>query len=147
MTSRRKFLKCAGIFAVAIAAFAGCAGPGLVEGPGSAEERPLRVAVFVDKGARNIGAFRWLEITARMRGAVATPVDGEAVRAGALDAADVFVMPGGSSVTEARMLGAEGRGKLKEFIRRVGGVPVRHAPARQALPRCVRKERRGTPAS
>ncbi len=80
MISRRKFLKCAGIFAVAIAAFAGCTGPGLVAGPGSAEEWPLRVAVFVDKGARNIGAFRWLEITARMRGAVATPVDGEAVR-------------------------------------------------------------------
>lgn len=121
MISRRMFLKGVGIFAAAFIAFTGCVGPGSVQSPGSAVEKPLRVAVFVDKGARNIGSFRWLEITTRMKGAVSTPVDGEAVRAGALDAVDVLVMPGGSSVTEAKMLGKEGREKLKEFIKRGGG--------------------------
>ena len=121
MTSRRMFLKGVGIFAAALVSLAGCVGPGSGQAAGSAGEKPLRVAVFVDKGARNIGSFRWLEITTRMKGAVSTPVDGEAVRAGALDAVDVLVMPGGSSVTEAKMLGKEGREKVKEFIKRGGG--------------------------
>ncbi len=121
MTSRRMFLKGVGIFAAALVSLAGCVGPGSGQAPGSTGEKPLRVAVFVGKGARNCGVFRWLEITARMKGAVATPVDGEAVRAGALDAADVLVMPGGSSVTEAKTLGAEGREKVKDFIRQGGG--------------------------
>ena len=105
MTSRRMFLKGVGIFAAALVSLAGCVGPGSGQAPGSTGEKPLRVAVFVDKGARNCGVFRWLEITTRMKDAVATPVDGAAVRAGALDAADVLVMPGGSSVTEAKTLG------------------------------------------
>ena len=109
------------IAAAVLAAFTGCVGAAGRGRPALPEAKPLRVAVFVDKGARNIGAFRWLEITARMNDAVATPVDGEAVRAGALDAADVLVMPGGSSVTEAKSLGAEGRGKVKDFIKRGGG--------------------------
>ena len=71
MTSRRMFLKSVGVFAAALAAFAGCVGPGSVQDTGSAAEKPLRVAVFVDKDARNIGSFRWLEITTRMKGAVA----------------------------------------------------------------------------
>ena len=104
-----------------LAAFTGCVGPDAGNVAETAAEKPLRVAVFVDKGARTCGAFRWLEITTRMKDAVATPVDGEAVRAGALDAADVLVMPGGSSVTEAKTLGAEGREKVKDFIRRGGG--------------------------
>ena len=117
------------VFAAAMAAFVGCVGPNAENASEATAGRPcpseagkpLRVAVFVDNGARNTGAFRWLEITARMEDAVATPIDGAAVRAGALDAADVLVMPGGSSVTEAKSLGPEGREKVKDFIRRGGG--------------------------
>ena len=108
----------------AIAALAGCVGPGSKENsgtPASVASAPLRVAVFVDNGARNVGAFRWLEITARMKNAVATPVDGEAVRNGALDSADVLVMPGGSSVDEAKSLEAAGREKVKAFVKAGGG--------------------------
>jgi len=82
---------------------------------------PLKVAVFVDDGARSIGAYRWVELTARAKGVVAMPVDGKAVRNGALDAADVLVMPGGSSVDEAKSLGKEGREKIREFVRNGGG--------------------------
>ena len=107
----------------ALAALAGCVGTDVQNGGATAGEEaaPLRVAVFADNGPRNIGAFRWLEIMARMKNVVATPVDGEAVRNGALDSADVLVMPGGSSVDEAKSLGPEGREKLKAFVRDGGG--------------------------
>ncbi|MBO4287944.1 MAG: hypothetical protein J5985_07265 [Kiritimatiellae bacterium] len=126
--------------AVFLFAVAGCVGTKPKNGIDTAAEKPLRVAVFVDSGARNSGVFRWLEITARAKGVVATPIDGAAVRDGALDAADVLVMPGGSSVTEAKSLGPEGREKVKEFVRRGGGYvgtcagccllmePARHHP-------------------
>ena len=86
-----------------------------------AKDSPLRIAVYVDSGARNAGVFRWLELTTRAKNVVATPVDGEAIRRGALDAADVLVMPGGSSIVESRTLGAEGAAKLKKFVKNGGG--------------------------
>jgi len=97
----------------AFAAFAGCAETNAAV----PESKPLRVAVYVDKGARNIGVFSWLEITARAKGVVATAIDGAAVRAGALDKADVLVMPGGSSVEEANSLGPDGCEKVKAFVK------------------------------
>ena len=109
---------------VAVVALAGCVGTGAKDEAASAAEKelaPLRVAVYVDKGARNVGAFRWLELTARAQGVIATPIDGEAVRRGALAAADVLVMPGGSSVDESKSLGIEGREKVKEFVKNGGG--------------------------
>ena len=87
----------------------------------AAKDSPLRIAVYVDKGARNTGVFRWLELTACAKNAVAIPVDGAAVRAGALDSVDVLVMPGGSSVSESKSLGSEGRDKVKAFMKRGGG--------------------------
>ena len=107
------------VVAALTAAFTGCMGPNA--GTASDAEKPLRVAVFVGGGARNIGAFRWLELTARAKNVVATPVDGEAVRAGALDAADVLVMPGGRAHQEADSLGPEGREKVKSFVCGGGG--------------------------
>ena len=92
--------------------------------PGSAFARtgadPLRIAVFTGNGARNTGAFRWLEIATLAENASAVPVDGASIRAGALDAADVIVMPGGRATLEANDLGDEGRAKLKDFIRNGG---------------------------
>ena len=116
-------MKIKSLIAVAVvAAAAGCMGPGAGNGVAASDaEKPLRVAVFVGGGARNIGVFRWLELTARAKNVVATPVDGEAVRGGALDSADVLVMPGGSSVEEAKTLGPDGREKVKAFVRNGGG--------------------------
>ncbi|MBO7206691.1 MAG: hypothetical protein J6W10_03670 [Kiritimatiellae bacterium] len=101
----------------AVSAFLGCVGPKSEGDP----KRPLKVAVFVDAGARNTGAFRWLEITARSKNVIAVPVDGEAVRNNALDSMDVLVMPGGSSVAEAKTLGEKGREKIRSFVRNGGG--------------------------
>ncbi|MBR3778027.1 MAG: hypothetical protein IKL02_10610, partial [Kiritimatiellae bacterium] len=105
------------VLMAAVSAFIGCVSPDL----GVEAQKPLKVAVFVDSGARNTGVFRWLEITARAKNVIAVPVDGEAVRNGALDSVDVLVMPGGSSVGESKSLGEEGREKLKSFVRNGGG--------------------------
>ena len=105
----------------ALMAVSGCMSMECVAPSGGTDAKPLRVAVYVGAGARNIGSYRWLEIASRARGVAATPVDGAAVRAGALDAADVLVMPGGSSVEESKSLGAEGREKVRAFVRNGGG--------------------------
>lgn len=97
----------------------GCVGPG--GGVASNADKPLRVAVFVGDGARNIGAFRWIEIATMAENVVAMPVDGAAVRAGALDAVDVLIMPGGSGHDEGLNLGADGRERVKSFVRGGGG--------------------------
>ena len=105
----------------ALMAVSGCMSMECGAPSGRMDAKPLRVAVYVGAGARNIGSYRWLEIASRTRGVDATPVDGAAVRAGALDAADVLVMPGGSSVEESKSLGAEGREKVMAFVRNGGG--------------------------
>ena len=105
------------VLIAAVSAFVGCLGPKA----GADTQKPLKVAVFVDAGARNTGVFRWLEITARAKNVIAVPVDGEAVRNGVLDSVDVLVMPGGSSVTEAKSLGEKGRAKIKSFVSNGGG--------------------------
>ena len=109
-------------FAIAACvAVVACLHGGAIYSAESSNEKPLRIAVYVGDGARNVGAFRWLEITARAKNCTSVPVDGEAVRGGALDNVDVLVMPGGSSTDEALSLREEGRRKVKEFVRRGGG--------------------------
>lgn len=105
----------------ALMSVVGCLMSERVAPSGGAEAKPLKVAVFVGNGARSIGAFRWLEITARAKNVVAMPVDGEAVRSGSLDSADVLVMPGGRAHQEAKSLGPEGRERVKSFVRGGGG--------------------------
>ena len=83
--------------------------------------KSVDIAVFVGNGARNIGAFRWIEIATRAKGCTATLVDGEAVRNGALDKADVLVVPGGWSGDESKDLGESGREMVRAFVRRGGG--------------------------
>ncbi len=81
---------------------------------------PVRVAVFVDRGARNQGVFMHLQLATYANGVESFPVDGRMIRAGALDRADLLVMPGGSSVVESKSLGREGAQKLRDFIHRGG---------------------------
>lgn len=97
-------------------AAAGCAGFSV-----SADDAPLRLAVYVGDGARSTGVFRWLELTACARGTEAVPVDAAAIKSGALDGMDVLVVPGGRSVLMAKMLGRDGRSKVKAFVERGGG--------------------------
>jgi len=87
--------------------------------PGSSPR--TRVAVYVDKGARNTGVYRWLELTASSAQLEPRPVDAEMIRKGALDEADMLVVPGGSSVTMAKTLGREGRERIRAFVAAGGG--------------------------
>ena len=83
--------------------------------------KPLRVAVYCGDGAFGGGAIRWIQMPLFMDNAVSIPVDGAAIRAGALDGADVLVMPGGAAHLQARELGPEGRAKIVSFVRAGGG--------------------------
>ena len=105
------------VLAAALLAIGGCC----AFSPVSAPERPLRLAVYVGDGARGIGVFRWLELTALAKDAETVPVDADAIRGGALDGVDTLIVPGGSSVTMAKTLGAAGRDRIKKFVARGGG--------------------------
>lgn len=111
--------RCAGIIGLmaTLLAIGGCCG----FSPSSTTERPLRLAVYVGDGARGIGVFRWLELTALAKGAETVPVDADAIRGGALDGVDTLIVPGGSSVTMAKALDADGRRRIKEFVASGGG--------------------------
>ena len=80
-----------------------------------------RVAVYVDDGARSMGVYQHLAIATYAKGVDGFPVDAEMIRAGALDGADVLVMPGGSSRRQLRALGREGGAKIAAFVARGGG--------------------------
>ena len=111
--------RCAGIAGImaALLAIGGC----FSFPPSSATERPLRLAVYVGDGARGIGVFRWLELTALAKDVETLPVDADAIRGGALDGVDTLIVPGGSSVAMAKSLDAAGRNRIKEFVARGGG--------------------------
>ncbi len=81
---------------------------------------PVRVAVFVGTGARNQGAYYHLMMATYANGVKGFPVDSKMIRAGALDQADLLVMPGGRSPLIAKTLGPAGAKKIKEFLRRGG---------------------------
>ncbi len=88
--------------------------------PAGQSGKPLRMAVFVGKGACGAGVFHWVRLLASIEDAECVPVDGELVRGGVLDKADVLVVPGGWSVVEAKTLGKEGGEKLRAFVKNGG---------------------------
>ena len=115
MLMTRRYAAIVGVMA-ALLAIGGC----FSIPPSSATERPLRLAVYVGDGARGIGVFRWLELTALAKDVETLPVDADAIRGGALDDVDTLIVPGGSSVTMAKSLDADGRNRIKEFVARGG---------------------------
>lgn len=80
-----------------------------------------RIAVYVDAGARNVGAYRLLEITTRAPEVESFPVDAAMIRAGVLENTDVLIVPGGSSNLESKTLGEEGRQAIRDFVAKGGG--------------------------
>ena len=77
---------------------------------------PVRTAVYVGRGARGVGMFRWMQLVDQAPELKAVYVDGEAVRKGALRHVDMLVMPGGKSNVEAAELGEKGQLELRRFI-------------------------------
>ena len=117
--ARRGFLK-GTVWMLGAAALLATGGCSILHSSSSATS-PLRLAVYVGDGARGIGVFRWLELTALAEGVEAVPVDADAIRGGALEGMDALVVPGGSSVTMAKTLDEDGRCRIKEFVARGGG--------------------------
>ncbi len=85
------------------------------------EKSPVRVGVFVGRGAYGVGMLRWVQFACRSPDLVPTYIDGAAVRAGVLDRLDLVVMPGGAPSREYADLGTNGVERLKKFIREGGG--------------------------
>ena len=77
---------------------------------------PLRVGVYVDNGARSNGWASWLRLLHSSPQIQPVLLDGASVRGGALNSIDVFVMPGGNSLTEGSALQTSGINKLKAWI-------------------------------
>jgi hypothetical protein len=88
--------------------------------------RVLRVAIYTDAGAPDgekggpNNVIHCLGMVHADRYAI-TKIKGDDVRGGALDKFDVAVFPGGSGSGQAKSLRAEGRAKVREFVRRGGG--------------------------
>lgn len=81
----------------------------------------LKVAVYVDKGSKGIGAVEWVRIVDESPEMKLKLVDGALVREGALNDQDILVMPGGWSKEQTITLGTEGCKVVKDFIRNGGG--------------------------
>ncbi len=123
------------LFGVAIMAVTGCVSTDQSDHPAAiaavpepvsqptdaAVTAPLRVAVFVDRGARGIGMFRWVQLVGCSPDMRASYVDGEMIRNGVLDQIDVLIMPGGNSTVEYAQLQDEGVNRLRNFIHQGGG--------------------------
>ena len=90
---------------------AGTPAPRLASG-----QEKLRVGIFVDQGARSNGWASWLRLLHSSPQVEPVLLDGAGVRSGALAGIDVFVMPGGNSLTESDGLQAAGRTALKSWI-------------------------------
>ena len=82
---------------------------------------PVKTAVFAGNGPRGRGCVEWFRLVNASPDLDLMLVDAAMIRAGALEKADMIVVPGGVSVAEKRDLGPEGAAKLKDFIRAGGG--------------------------
>ena len=80
-------------------------------------EKPLKVAVYADRGASGIGAAEWYRIVRDSPQMDLKLVDAKAVRSGGLAGQDLFIMPGGSSTNEFISLGTDGVARMKDFLR------------------------------
>jgi hypothetical protein len=85
--------------------------------------KTIRIGVLskTEVPAENTSQGLYIRIL-RSAGMEAGRVSAEAVKAGALDKLDVFVIGGGSGTTFNKSLGADGGAKVEEFVRRGGGV-------------------------
>ena len=112
----------------AVATLTGCSMFSVAEPKGGSPEAwaaisngaPVRVAVYAGPGARGVGMFRWLQLMDLSPELSTMYVDGPSIRAGALQKADLLVMPGGMSNVEESSLGLEGQREVRRFIEEGG---------------------------
>lgn len=89
----------------------------------AAADAPIRVAVYEGPGAGPSRADL-VKVLGAAEGGVELQVEGlspEAIRSGRLNDFDVLIHPGGSGSGQAKALEAEGRGVVRDFVRKGGG--------------------------
>ncbi len=82
---------------------------------------PVKTAVFTGLGPRGRGLVSWLKLVESSPELDLMLVDAAMIRAGALDRAELLIIPGGASVVEKKDLGPEGAARIRDFVRRGGG--------------------------
>ena len=82
---------------------------------------PTKTAVYTGIGPRGRGCVSWLRLVESSPELELMLVDADMIRAGALDRAELLIIPGGASVVEKKDLGPEGAARIRDFVRRGGG--------------------------
>lgn len=88
--------------------------------PAAKEPDAVRAAIYCGPGASGAGLMHWISILELSPCCKLAPVDAAAVRGGALYGADLYVAPGGTSITQAKTLRPDGCSNLVEFVRSGG---------------------------
>ena len=81
----------------------------------------VKTAVFVGNGPRGNGCAEWLRLVLSSPEQEYTLVDADSIRAGALNAMDLLVVPGGSSPAIKKDLGEAGAEAIRAFVKSGGG--------------------------
>jgi putative intracellular protease/amidase len=81
-------------------------------------QRAVRVAIYRGEGGGQADADR---AAAPLHGRTVLFVDENAIRAGALDQADVVIFPGGSATAAGNALREDGRERVRAFVENGGG--------------------------
>ena len=87
----------------------------------TADEKPIRVALFNDDGAFGQGIPRITEQLGKVADIAVTKVTGKEIAEGVLKNFDVVIFSGGSGSKEAAALGDAGREDVRRFVREGGG--------------------------
>lgn len=87
----------------------------------AAEPKPIRVALYDDKGATGEGIPRVTEQLGKTTDIKVTKVKGADIAGGVLKDFDVVIFTGGSGRTEAEAVTEKGREEVREFVRNGGG--------------------------
>lgn len=84
------------------------------------EPPPVRAALYDDAGTMGL-AEDVLKALADRPGLKVERIKATEIRAGRLDGLDVLIQPGGTAGGQARALGREGMGRVREFVKTGGG--------------------------
>lgn len=87
----------------------------------AADPKPIRVALYDDKGAAGKGVPRVTELLGKTTDIKVTKVKGADIAAGVLKDFDVVVFTGGSGRAEADAVTEKGREEVRQFVRGGGG--------------------------
>lgn len=118
---KKNFVKIMLAATVSVSIFTGCSTcPATAKAEVKTTAKKLKVGYYVDEGSRSNGAFQWAQLLFYSPELDVTLLVAEDIRAGKLDGLDLLVIPGGSSASQVKALGDEGKKKVQDFVRNGG---------------------------